>query len=331
MTEDRPVERAAHDIFAGVAQRNRASLARAISMVENEAPGAADLLSMAYKAGKKSSVTGITGAPGVGKSTLVDALVAVMRSAGRSVGVVAVDPSSPFTGGAILGDRVRMRLSHGLDQDVFFRSLASRGHLGGVSRHTGDVVALMDAFGFDDILVETVGAGQSEVDIMKYAHSVVVVLAPGMGDDVQAIKAGIMEIGDVFCVNKADLPGADKTKREIEMMLMLGMKQNASDTWVPPVVEAVAVSAGARGVSEVAASVRAHQEYLASSGLLAEKNRRAYRAVLEEYLRLVTVQRVVDAASADGSLDLSLDDLSAGRRSPLEVASDLAEKHLRLG
>ena len=318
-------DRAARDIFRGIIGRNRAPLARAISMAEDEAPGAATLLSLAYTARKGARLTGITGAPGVGKSTLVDVMVSLSRLNGRSVGVIAVDPSSPFTGGAILGDRVRMRSEHSLDPEVFFRSLASRGHLGGVSRHTGDVIALMDAFGFDDIFVETVGAGQSEVDIMKYTHTVVVVLAPGMGDDVQAIKAGILEIGDVFCVNKADLPGADKTRREIEMMLMLGVKDGKA--WVPPVVQAVAASPDFRGVPEVMNGVRAHQEYLVSSGLLEEKNRRSYRAVLEEYVRLLTVERILDAASARGDLEHVLEDMVQGRKGPFEAASLLVSKY----
>jgi LAO/AO transport system kinase len=322
-----PGSRTADEVFQGMTRRSRFHLARAISVVEDQAEGAEDLLSAAYRARKGSMVTGITGAPGVGKSTLVDAAISVVRSAGRSVSVIAVDPSSPFTGGAILGDRVRMRSAHGVDPEVFFRSLASRGYPGGVSRHTGDVIALMDAFGFDDILVETVGAGQSEVDIMRYAHTVVVVLAPGMGDDVQAIKAGILEIGDVFCVNKADLPGTDKTRREIEMML--AMKEDGG--WRPPVIEAVAVSPDARGVAEVVSAVRSHQDYLVSSGLLEGKNRQTYRAVLEEYLRLLTVEKVLEAAARDGQLDRALDALAEGKQGPLETAKDLVSRYLRAG
>jgi LAO/AO transport system kinase len=315
-------------MFDGIAGQNRAQLARAISLVEDELEGAANLLSSAYRERKGAAVVGITGAPGVGKSTLVDAMIGVLRSAGRSVGVIAVDPSSPFTGGAILGDRVRIRAAHGVDPQVFFRSLATRGHLGGVSRHTGDVIALMDAFGFDYILVETVGAGQSEVDIMKYAHTVVVVLAPGMGDDVQAIKAGILEIGDVFCVNKADLPGADKAQREIEMML--AMKENGG--WKPPVLKAAALSPGQNGVKEVVDAVLSHRSYLVSSDLLKEKNLRSYRAVLEEYLRLITVEDVMKRAEHDGTLQKALTDLADGAVGPLELASKLVDRyHTRRG
>ena len=273
-------------VFDGIMKRSRPHLARAVTYVENGMPGVAELLSLAYRSRKGAMITGVTGSPGVGKSTLVNGIVSVLRSEGRTVGVIAVDPSSPFSGGAILGDRVRMSQGHTLDSGVFFRSLATRGHLGGLSRHTGDVIALLDAFGFDDIIVETVGAGQSEVDIMRYAHTVVVALAPGLGDDMQAIKAGILEIGDVFCVNKADLPGADRTRRDIEMML--DMKD--ANGWRPPVVPATAT--GGTGLEELVSEIHRHQEYLKSSDLLKEKNREGYRAVLEEYLRLLTVTRV---------------------------------------
>jgi LAO/AO transport system kinase len=314
--------------FEGIVNKSRAHLARAISMVENEEEGAADLLSLAYRERKGAMVTGITGAPGVGKSTLVDAIVAQLRSRGRSVGIIAVDPSSPFTGGAILGDRVRMRSAHSLDPEVFYRSLASRGHLGGVSRHTGDAIALLDAFGFDEILVETVGAGQSEVDIMKYAHTVIVALSPGMGDDIQAIKAGILEIGDVFCVNKADLPGADRTKREIEMMLALAGATGPAGAvgWRSPVIETVAASPEATGVVELVDSVLAHHKYLRDSDLLRLKNLQSYRAVLEEYLRLLTVQKVMDAAAAAGSLERVLDEMTRGALGPLEAAAKLVKE-----
>lgn len=307
-------------VFDGIMKRSRPHLARAVTYVENGMPGVAELLSLAYRTRKGAMITGVTGSPGVGKSTLVNGIVSVLRSEGRTVGVIAVDPSSPFSGGAILGDRVRMSQGHTLDSGVFFRSLATRGHLGGLSRHTGDVIALLDAFGFDDIIVETVGAGQSEVDIMRYAHTVVVALAPGLGDDMQAIKAGILEIGDVFCVNKADLPGADRTRRDIEMML--DMKD--ANGWRPPVVPATAT--GGTGLEELVSEIHRHQEYLKSSDLLKEKNREGYRAVLEEYLRLLTVTRVLDSAEEDGSLDAALQDLLDGRFGPMEVAKRLLDR-----
>jgi LAO/AO transport system kinase len=311
----------AHELFQGIVQGSRPHLSRAISHVENGARGAAELLSHAYKARKGALITGITGSPGVGKSTLVDGIVRELRKAGHTVGVLAVDPSSPFTGGAILGDRVRMGQGHALDEGVFFRSLATRGHLGGLSRHTGDVIALLDAFGFDHVVVETVGAGQSEVDIMRYAHTVVVALAPGLGDDMQAIKAGILEIGDIFCVNKADLPGAERTRRDIEMML--DMKEPAG--WRPPVTQAIAVNG--QGLPELVSEIFRHQSYLVASDTLKEKNRWSYKAVLEEYLRLLTVGKVLELASRDGGLDAALDDLMQGKAGPMEVALKLLQKY----
>ncbi|HEY3367255.1 MAG TPA: methylmalonyl Co-A mutase-associated GTPase MeaB [Symbiobacteriaceae bacterium] len=202
-------------------QGDRRALARAITWVENGADEAAALIRATYPLTGRAHVIGITGPPGAGKSTLVDRLAGRYRQMGQSVAIVAVDPTSPFSGGAILGDRIRMQRTLA-DPGVFMRSLASRGHLGGISIATGDVVGLMDAFGFDVIIVETVGAGQSEVEIMELAHTTCVVLIPGMGDDIQAIKAGILEIGDVFAVNKADRDGADRTVMEIESMLDLG-------------------------------------------------------------------------------------------------------------
>jgi LAO/AO transport system kinase len=316
-----PGAKMAKRLYEGIAKKSRPHLARAISLVEDGAGEAVHLLAEVYKHRGQASIIGITGSPGVGKSTVVDGLVTALRAIGRSVGVIAVDPSSPFTGGAILGDRVRMR-SHTLDKEVFFRSLATRGHLGGVSRHTGDVIALMDAFGFDDIVVETVGAGQSEVDIMKYAETVIVVMAPNLGDDVQAIKAGILEIGDVFCINKADLPGVEKTRREIEMMLNLRDPNERR-----PQVVLTQASEG-KGIDALLAALQDHREYLVSSGLLKEKVRAGNRAVLEEYLRHLTVEKVIARAEADGGLEDALTELGEGKLDPLTCASNLIKRYL---
>jgi len=302
----------------------RSALARAISLVEDGSPRSRDILAWAFKNSGKARVIGITGAPGVGKSTLVDGLVAQLRDKGDSVGVIAVDPSSPFTGGAILGDRVRMR-SHTTDPGVFFRSLASRGHLGGLSRHTGDVIALLDAFGFGSVVVETVGTGQSEIDIMKYAHTVVVVLAPGFGDEVQAIKAGILEIGDIFCVNKADTPDASRTVRELEMMLSF----KHWDQWKPPIIETVAPTG--HGLDKLAQSIEAHQEYLTASGTISMKLRERYRAVLEEYVRQVTVTKVMEMAAKDGVLEEVLASLIDGLEEPSGAAEKLIRKYILEG
>ena len=207
-------------LIAGVRAGDRLRLAQTITWVENEHPQAVDVLAALYPAGGRSHIIGVTGAPGSGKSTLVTALARAIRAAGQTVAIVAVDPTSPFTGGAILGDRVRMRALSG-DPGVFIRSMATRGSLGGLSKTTGDVITVLDAAGFDRILVETVGVGQAEVEIASTAHTTVVVEAPGLGDEIQAIKAGILEIADLLVVNKADRPGADKTVQALSMMLEL--------------------------------------------------------------------------------------------------------------
>ncbi|MFQ5460451.1 MAG: methylmalonyl Co-A mutase-associated GTPase MeaB, partial [Anaerolineae bacterium] len=206
-------------LVSAVRRGERRAVARALSRVENEAE--CPLADALYPFTGRAHVVGVTGAPGSGKSTLVSALTQVYRRAGRRVGILAVDPSSPFTGGAVLGDRVRMG-AHSGDEGVFIRSMASRGRVGGLARATGDAVRVLDAAGFDVVVVETVGAGQAEVGIADEAHTTVVVAVPGLGDDIQAIKAGILEIADVFCVNKADLPGADRTVAQLKMNLSIG-------------------------------------------------------------------------------------------------------------
>ncbi len=311
----------AESIIQGFRTRKRAALARAVTLVENDSIHAQDILEETFKHRGRSRVLGITGSPGVGKSTLVDSLITAIREHGNSVGVIAVDPSSPFTGGAILGDRVRVR-SRTTDDQVFFRSLASRGHLGGVSRHTGDIISLFDAFGFDYVLVETVGTGQSEVDIMRYAHSVLVVMAPGLGDDIQAIKAGILEIGDVFCVNKADHPDADRAVSVLEAMLEL----NRDWKWRPPVIKTVA-SQG-KGVVELFGKINMHLEFLEQNNLLEERVSRSHIASLEENIKRETVDRIFARSHSDGTLDRALKQLSEGKTHPAALARQLIQLYL---
>ncbi|MGB9866516.1 MAG: methylmalonyl Co-A mutase-associated GTPase MeaB [Bacillota bacterium] len=274
---------------------NRRALARALSLVEDREEGYCELLRAAHPLAGRARVVGVTGPAGAGKSTLVDGLIGEYRKRGNTVGVVAVDPSSPFSGGAILGDRIRME-SHFLDEGVFIRSLATRGSLGGLSAATGDVIALLDAAGYDVIIVETVGAGQSEVDIMRFAHTVVVVVVPGLGDDVQAIKAGILEIGDVFAVNKADREGADRTVAEIEMVL--DMKQNGG--WRPPVVRTVATEG--KGVGELWKAVEEHGEYLHRTGEYKRRRLEASAAEIEAVLEHMLDSMVIDPARRSGFL-----------------------------
>lgn len=242
------------------------SVARAITKIESGAEGAAELMKAVFPHTGKAMVIGITGSPGAGKSSLVDKLALHYREKGEKIGIVCVDPSSPFSGGAILGDRIRMA-TLGLDKNVFIRSMATRGNLGGLSRSTVDAVAILDAAGFDKVIVETVGVGQDEVEIVKTADVSVVVLVPGMGDDIQAIKAGIMEIGDVFVINKADREGVLRTRKELEALLSLAHRP---DMWNPPIVPTIATES--KGIEDLSAAITSYFDFQRSeTGGLARK------------------------------------------------------------
>ncbi|MFQ3662905.1 MAG: methylmalonyl Co-A mutase-associated GTPase MeaB [Chloroflexaceae bacterium] len=275
------------DLVARLRAGDRRSLARAISVVETGGPQARELLAAAYPYTGNAHVVGITGPPGAGKSTLVTALALEWRSRGASVGIVAVDPTSPFTGGAVLGDRIRMQALGG-DPGVFIRSMASRGRLGGLARATADAVAMLDAAGFQVVLIETVGAGQGEVDIARAAHTTLVVEVPGMGDDVQSIKAGVLEIADVFVVNKADREGADKTVRQLRAMLHLADRQPGA--WEPPVLTAVATTA--TGSAAIVDAATRHLSYLRETGLAGERARHAAERELAAAVQELALERL---------------------------------------
>jgi LAO/AO transport system kinase len=285
---------------------DRRALARLITRVENRAPEARDALALLHPHTGHAYLVGITGAPGTGKSTLVSALARTLRARDHTVGIVAVDPTSPFSGGAVLGDRIRMSDLAG-DRGVFIRSMANRGSLGGLAAATGDVISVLDAAGFDYVLIETVGAGQSEIDVARAAYTTIVVDAPGMGDDVQAIKAGILEIADIIVVNKADRPGVQNTVRALRAMLDLGHRLQAVlhhgvrrdipspapvyDTWIVPILETVATER--HGFDALADAIERHRAHLCDSGMLADRQRRRVEAEITDRLRESLIERLL--------------------------------------
>ena len=282
------------------------AIARAITAVENGDAGSAELMKGVFPKTGSALIVGITGAPGAGKSSLVDKLALFYKERGERIGIICVDPSSPFSGGAILGDRIRMA-TLGLDKNVFIRSMATRGNLGGLARSTVDAVAILDAAGFDKIIVETVGVGQDEVEIVKTADVSVVVLVPGMGDDIQAIKAGIMEIGDVFVINKADREGVLRTQKELESLLTLAHRP---DFWNPPIVKTVATEN--KGIEDLSAAIESYRSFQKEGEANLTRRHAIARWRLTELLREQLLRDVLDRDGAQERLD--------------ELALDIAEK-----
>ncbi|MBK8572003.1 MAG: methylmalonyl Co-A mutase-associated GTPase MeaB [Holophagaceae bacterium] len=301
------------DLLEPLRRGEHRALGRAISWMENGHPGARELMARIWPHLGRAAVIGITGSPGAGKSTLTDQLARALRAQGQKVGILAVDPTSPFSGGAILGDRIRMQRI-AADPGIFIRSMATRGALGGLARATQDAIDLLDAAGFDTVLVETVGVGQDEVDVVACVQTCCVVLVPGMGDEIQAIKAGIMEVADLFVINKADREGADQVEREIEAMKSLAMSQG----WDPPVLRTVAQQG--EGVSELLAQVGEHGHWLRAHGGLARKARERARLRFESLLAEEAVRRAKAQAGPDrveaalrGIADHTLDPYTAVR------------------
>jgi LAO/AO transport system kinase len=348
-TERSESERAAPDLIDELLDGKHRALARVITKIENRSPGYRDIVSRLHEHTGNAKTVGVTGSPGAGKSTLVDKMASTYRERGETVGVIAIDPSSPFTGGAVLGDRIRMASNVG-DMDVFFRSMSARGSLGGLSTATTDAVKALDAFGKDRIIVETVGAGQNEVDIVRTADTVVVLVPPSSGDDVQMLKAGILEIGDVFLVNKADLDGANRTVMDLEEMVRMredsprfdpghhgagaaagvdgddeadGAGGSGEDDWEPPVLEAVAKTG--EGVDGFLETLDEHHTWLEATGKLEELARERYAEEIRTLLREDTNRLVSEELRSRGGIDAYVERIVERETDPYAVVDELLD------
>jgi LAO/AO transport system kinase len=310
------------DLVNGVLKGKRIDLARLITLIENGDSDVSDALSKLYSHTGNAHIIGVTGPPGSGKSSLVTKLTAEFRSQEKTIGIVCVDPSSPFTGGALLGDRIRMQ-EHSLDREVYVRSMGTRGHLGGLSRATSDTVKVIDAFGKDIIFVETVGTGQSEVEVIDIAHTVIVTDVPGSGDDIQAIKAGIMEIADIFAVNKMDQLGADKKASEINAMLDIDPRERA---WRPPVM--LTNSRTGEGVSELAETILEHLKFLKESGQYEQKGLKRSRDELQELIRYKLTQELYQKLEGKPEYEAAIKKIAERKQDPYTLAEQLIAEFL---
>ncbi len=300
------------------------AVARLIRDIDDGMPGIREVLKDIYPHTGKAYIIGITGAPGVGKSTLVDQMLGHLRENGKTVGVLAVDPTSPFSGGAILGDRVRMQ-RHSLDDGVFIRSLATRGHFGGLTQSTRSAIDVLDAMGKDVVIVETVGVGQDEVDVVKSAHSTVIVVIPGMGDDIQAIKAGILEVGDIFVINKAEREGSDKTLSDLRLMIDMDQKKYEGGRWKPPIIKIQAVFD--KGVTDLLEEIENHKKYLQASteGLFFRRKKEKAREELVDMVKQRLIEVVLERVIDTGDFDEAVESVASGKLDPYSACDNLLQ------
>ncbi|MGD9162409.1 MAG: methylmalonyl Co-A mutase-associated GTPase MeaB [Desulfobacteraceae bacterium] len=303
--------------------------ARLISDIDNGVPGVREVLKELYPHTGKAYVIGITGAPGVGKSTLVDRLIETLRKRDKKVGVIAIDPTSPFSGGAILGDRIRMQ-RHSSDHDVFIRSLATRGHFGGLTLSTRGAIDVMDAMGKDYIIVETVGVGQDEVDIVKKAHTTAIVVIPGMGDDIQAIKAGILEVGDLFIINKSDRDGVDKTLNDLMTMIEMGMDKAEENQWHPPVLKTIASENS--GIDKVIDGIEKHRKYITQKrgDINLRKTEAGAKEELMEMIKSRIMEEVFNRFEKDGDFERAVKSVMSGEMDPYTVSDEIILNKMKL-
>lgn len=312
-----------HELVEGVLKGNKRLVGRLITLIENNDPLKKELLSQLFPHTGKALIIGVTGSPGAGKSSLTDTFTREIRKHGLKVGIIAVDPSSPFSGGALLGDRIRMQ-ELALDPGVFIRSMGTRGSLGGLARTTKDVIRVLDAYGCDVIIVETVGVGQSELDIMNVADSTVVVLTPGAGDSIQSIKAGIMEIADIFVVNKADLPGAEKVANDVEGMLDLACRSD----WRPPIVKCSVLKS--LGIAELWEKINEHQEYLKNSDLFIKEREERFKHEVLELVQVYLYERIHQKVVDTPNMVSILNQVGQQQLTPYQAAEEIIKVGLDL-